>query len=217
MNIVQYAMNRYTTKSFDPNRKISPENVTQIETLLRFSPSSTNAQPWHFFMAGTDEGKARIAKAASGFYSFNAPKILNASHAVVFCGRSSIDESYLRAVLDKEHQDGRFADDAAREAQHKGRSYFVNKHRFELRDAHHWMEKQAYLALGMLLYGVALLGIDACPMEGFDQVILDEELNLHAKGLTSAVVVGLGYRSADDFNAGLPKSRLAEEVVLTRL
>ncbi|MBV8261805.1 MAG: NAD(P)H nitroreductase, partial [Paraburkholderia sp.] len=61
------------------------------------------------------------------------------------------------------------------------------------------------------------LEIDACPMEGFDAKALDEELGLREQGLTALVVVGLGYRSADDFNAKLPKSRLPAASVFTDL
>lgn len=217
MNIAEIARNRYTTKAFDPSRRIADDLVVQIETLLRFSPSSTNSQPWHFFIAGSDEGKAIVAKGTPGFYAFNEAKIRNASHVVVFCTRASIDEAHLQNLLLQEDKDGRFATPEAREGQHRGRSFFVNAHRFEKRDAQHWMEKQVYLAIGTLLLRAATLGIDACPIEGFDQVALDEALGLRAKGLTSSVIVALGYRSAEDFNAGLPKSRLPAAQVITRL
>jgi hypothetical protein len=32
----------------------------------------------------------------------------------------------------------------------RGRSFFVNSHPFELRDARHWMEKHGYLAVGTM-------------------------------------------------------------------
>lgn len=217
MNIADIARTRYTTKAFDPSRRIADDLVAQIETLLRYSPSSTNSQPWHFFIAGSDEGKALVAKGVPGFYAFNEAKVRNASHVVVFCTRASIDEAHLQALLAQEDKDGRFATPEAREGQHRGRSFFVNAHRFEKRDAQHWMEKQVYLAIGTLLLGAATLGIDACPIEGFDQVVLDEALGLRAKGLTSSVIVALGYRAADDFNAHLPKSRLPAAQVITRL
>ena len=217
MNIAHFATTRHTTKAFDPERKISQPLVAQIETLLRYSPSSTNSQPWHFFVAETPEGKARIAKSTSGFYAFNAAKVMQASHVVVFCTRATIDETYLRSLLEQEDKDARFANATAKEGQHAGRSYFVNMHRFELRDAQHWMEKQVYLSVGTLLLGAATLEIDACPIEGFDQKILDEELGLRAKGLTSAVIVALGYRSPEDFNAELPKSRWPAESIITHL
>ncbi len=217
MNIADLAQTRYTTKAFDPSRQLSAQQVEQIETLLRFSPSSTNSQPWHFFIAGSPEGKARVAKATSGTYAFNEAKVLNASHVVVLCSRASIDDAYLETLLQQEEADGRFANAEARAGQHRGRSHFVNMHRFELRDAHHWIEKQVYLAAGTLLLGAAALQIDACPIEGFDQKVLDEELGLRAMGYTSAVIVALGYRSGSDFNAQLPKSRLPADRVISRI
>jgi nitroreductase/dihydropteridine reductase len=71
--------------------------------------------------------------------------------------------------------------------------------------------------LSTLLLGAATLGIDATPIEGFDPQALDQELALNEKGLKSVVMVALGYRSAEDFNAKLPKSRLGAETVITAL
>ena len=55
------------------------------------------------------------------------------------------------------------------------------------------------------------------PVGVFDPQALDQELALNEKGLKSVVMVALGYRSAEDFNAKLPKSRLATETVITAL
>ncbi len=77
------------------------------------------------------------------------------------------------------------------------------------------MGKQVYLALGGLLLGAAMLGIDATPMEGFDSRELDLALGLREKGLTSVVLVSLGVKSDKDFNASLPKSRLPRDEIFT--
>ncbi|MGL4409959.1 MAG: NAD(P)H nitroreductase, partial [Zoogloea sp.] len=61
------------------------------------------------------------------------------------------------------------------------------------------------------------LDIDATPIEGFDAALLDAELGLAEQGLKSVVLVALGYRSEDDFNAKLPKSRLPAAAVITEL
>jgi nitroreductase/dihydropteridine reductase len=79
------------------------------------------------------------------------------------------------------------------------------------------MEKQVYLALGTLLLGATTLGIDATPIEGFDLNILDQTLGLPQNGLKSVVLAALGYRSGEDFNANLPKSRLPREVTVSML
>ena len=53
-DIIHYAKNRHTVKAYDPSKKISDENIKKVKELLRFSASSTNAQPWHFVIASTD-------------------------------------------------------------------------------------------------------------------------------------------------------------------
>lgn len=217
MNIVHHAQTRYTTKSFDASRKIPAETFEEIRKLLRFAPSSVNSQPWHFVVASSDEAKARVAKATQPGYTYNEAKIKNASHVIVFCARAAFDEGHLASLLEQEDKDGRFASPEAKAGQNTARSFYVNLHRFDTKDAQHWMEKQVYLALGTALLGASTLGIDACPMEGFDARILDEELGLRAKGYTGIVILSLGYRSPEDFNAKLPKSRLPETAVFTNL
>ena len=90
MDIISVALKRHSTTAFDASKKLTAEEAEKIKTLLQYSPSSTNSQPWHFIVASTDDGKARVAKAASGTYVFNERKILDASHVVVFCTRAAM-------------------------------------------------------------------------------------------------------------------------------
>ena len=118
MDITHFAKNRHSTKAFDPSLKISEETFAQIRTLLRFSPSSVNSQPWHYVVASTEEGKQRVASATAKDYAYNEPKILNASHVVVLCARTELDETHLSNVLEQEDADGRFASEDAKQTQH---------------------------------------------------------------------------------------------------
>ncbi len=217
MNIVETAQKRYTSKAFDPERKLPAETVQAIRDLLRAAPSSVNSQPWHFIIAASDAGKARLTKATQGPYAYNGAKISNASHTVVLCARTDLDDAHLAALLAQEDKDGRFANPESREGQNKARSYYVGLHRTEYKDVGLWAEKQVYLALGTLLLGAGALGVDACPMEGFDAAALDAELGLSAQGLRPIALVALGYHSDADFNAKLPKSRLPAEALFTEL
>lgn len=215
MNIAHLATQRHTAKAFDATRTIAPAHMDQIRSLLRHSASSVNSQPWHFLIAGTEQGKARVAKATQPDFAYNAPKIANASHVVVFCARNDMDEAHLQALLAQEQRDGRFATDEARLGQDKGRRFYTELNRHGPKGLNAWMEKQVYLALGTLLLGAQALDINACPMEGFDSAILDKEFDLAHRGLHSVALVALGYRSEQDFNAKLPKSRLPEAKVFT--
>ncbi len=218
MKLSELVQERYTTKVFNPSYRLSEEQLEEIKTLLQDCPSSTNSQPWHFIITGSTEGKERIAKAAAaGRYVVNIPKIKDASHVVVLCSRSYIDDSYLQTLLENEEQDGRFAGEDAKNTQKGTRLYYTNLHRYEQKDVQHWIEKQIYIALGTLLLGAATLGIDACPMEGFDPVILNDELNLREKGFTASLIVSLGRHAETDFNRKLPKSRWPREKIITEL
>lgn len=217
-DITYYAKNRYAAKAFDPNRTIPEENVGKVKELLRYSPSSTNAQPWHFLLVSSEQGKEKVAKATDQSFPFNSAAIRNASHVVVFCRRTDIGEEFLLRVLAQEEKDGRFLSnpDEFKNGMHAGRSMFVNLHKNELNDVDDWMGKQVYLNLGAFLLGVSALGIDATPMEGVDTKVLDEEFDLPAKGYTSLVVVPIGYHDDnEDYNASLPKSRLPYGEILT--
>ena len=217
MHIVDLTEQRKPTKAFDPTHQLSKDEVAAVRSLLRMSPSSTNAQPWHFFLASADAGKAQVAAGASGAFAYNEPKIMNASLVVVLCARTRMDDAYLRQVLDQETRDGRLPTEEARTNQHHVRSGYVHKHEQSAVGLLQWSARQVYIALGFLLLGAAELGIDACPIEGFDAAALDQSLNLEAQGLSSQVLVALGRKSDKDFNAGLPKSRLDESVVITEL
>ncbi len=217
MNIIELLNKRYSTKEFDASKKLTKEQLDTLETILQMSASSTNAQPWHFVVASTDEGKKRIAKAAQGFFSFNEAKILNASAVVVFAAKEYINEEYLLHVLAKEEADGRFPQPEFKDQQHGGRSLFVGFHKYDYKDAQHWAEKQVYLNLGNFMLGVATMGLDSIAMEGVDFKVLDEELGLRAKGFTSCVVVPVGYHAESDFNKDLPKSRLPKHEIIDRI
>ncbi|MEM7087490.1 MAG: oxygen-insensitive NAD(P)H nitroreductase [Bacteroidota bacterium] len=219
MDLLRTVNWRYSTKKFDQNKKVSEQDFEKVKALLRMSPSSTNIQPWHFIIANSVEGKKRVAKGTQGFFQFNEPKVMDASHVIIFCSKTSANETYMQHLLKQEDQDGRFPDDEIKQNVHSARNIFADIHRYDLKDLQHWMEKQVYLNIGNFLLGVATLGIDALPMEGVDVKALDQEFGLREKGLTSLVLVAIGYRKSSDFNTPdkTPKSRLSEAEIFTIL
>ncbi|WP_414502400.1 oxygen-insensitive NAD(P)H nitroreductase [Zymobacter sp. IVIA_5232.4 C2] len=214
MDVVTASEARFTAKKYDASRRIDAATMDKVETLLRTAPSSVNSQPWHYIIAGTEQGRDLIAQAADGNYAMNVEKIRSASHVVVFCVRDDMDEAHMQAILDQEDKDGRFSTEDARSAMDKGRHFFVGLNKPRMQD---WMARQVYLSLGYTLLGAAALGLDSTPIEGIDVDRLDELLGLREKGLRSLVVLPLGHHAEDDFNAKLPKSRLPAEQIITHI
>lgn len=217
MDILNVLKNRYSTKEFDATKKLSEDQISQLEDLLQLSPSSTNIQPWHFVIAGTEDGKKRITKATKGFFSFNEERVLDASAVVIFASKVDLTEEHLQKVLEKEDNDGRYSQKELKDQVNAARSIFANMHKLDYKDFQHWTDKQVYLNLGNFLFGVAALGLDALAMEGIDLKVLDEEFGLRDKGFTSSFVVAVGYHKESDFNKSLPKSRLSKNEIICRV
>lgn len=217
MDLLTVAKIRYTTKAYDTSKKIPQAQFERLVEILRLTPSSLNIQPWHFFIADHDAAKQRIAKALIGKYAYNAPKVLDSSHTIVFCTQADITEQHLENLLRQDDLSGRFKDDQAKQDQNDGRNGYICYYRNEKGDIQRWSENQTFIALGQMLLAAGIEGIDATPIGGFDEAILTEELGLVEKNLIPSVIMTLGYRSDVDFNAKLPKSRLAQKDIITRL
>ncbi len=217
MDLLTVSQNRYTTKAYDASKQIPAEQFQRLLEVLRLTPSSINIQPWHFFIANHSAAKARIAKALVGKYAYNAPKVLDSSHTILFCTQADITTQHLEDILTQDDLLGRFKDEQAKQTQNNGRLGYVDYYRNEKGDIQRWAENQTFIALGQALLAAGIEGIDATPIGGFDEAIISEELGLEEKGLIPSVIMTLGYRSESDFNATLPKSRLKAEQIFTQL
>jgi len=118
--------------------------------------------------------------------SYGQPQITDASHLVVFAAKKNFSEADVDAFI------GHTA--ATRgvpvESLATYRDMLVGGIVKAMDEAARaaWARNQAYIALGNLLTSAPLLGIDACPMEGFDRAQYDEILGLKEQGFASAVI-----------------------------
>ena len=215
MKIAELVRTRHTCKAYDPQRPLSEEQLAQLQAILRFSPSSVNSQPWHFFLVSSDAGKAKLAPALT---EHNLEKVRSAPLTVVIATKTELDDAHLQALLAQEELDGRFGgNDEAKKGSDAARRYYVGLNSTTAQKQQEWMARQAYIALGFLLMGAATLELDATPIEGFFPEKLDAALGLSELGLKSVVVASIGHRSEQDFNSTLPKSRLPADQLITRL
>ena len=215
MNIAELVRSRHTCKAYDPQRPLSEEQLAQLQEILRYSPSSVNSQPWHFFLVTSEAGKDKLVPALT---EHNMEKVRSAPLTVVIATKTELDDAHLQALLAQEDRDGRFGgNEEAKKGADGARRYYVGLNSTSAQKQQEWMARQAYIALGFLLMGAATLELDATPIEGFFPEKLDAALGLTELGLKSVVVASIGYGSEQDFNAALPKSRLPAEQLLTRL
>ena len=191
---------RYSTKAFDPARKIPADTWAAIEQSLVLSASSFGLQPYQFIIVKDPAVRASLVPHAWG-----QKQVADASHLVVFAARTSVTQADIDDLIELTSKTRNIPTEAL--AGYRGMMTGTLLSDSFKAYAPQWAARQAYIALGSLLSHAAFLGIDACPMEGFVPAEFDKILGLTAQGLTAVVACPLGYRSADDKYAGLPKVR----------
>lgn len=201
---------RYATKQFDPSRRISAADWAALEDALVLSASSGGLQPWAFIVV--DDPKVREALVPA---AFGQAQVKDASHLVVFAARTNFDVADVDAHITRTAEVRQIPVESLAQFREMLVGGIVSAMDAPSRQA--WATKQAGIALGNLLTSAALLGIDACPMEGFLPPQVDEILGLKEKGLTAVALCPLGYRSAEDAYAALPKVRFPKEKILMHI
>lgn len=201
---------RYATKQFDPKRKISAQDWATLEEALLLTPSSGGLQPWKFIVVTDPAVRAKLTPA-----SYGQAQISDASHLVVFASRNNFGEADVDAHLNNVAKAQGIPVEALAALRGMLVGGIVKSMDETVRNA--WARNQTYIALGNLLTSASLLGIDACPMEGFDRSQYDEILGLKAQGLAAAVIATLGYRSATDKYASASKVRFPREQIFVQV
>lgn len=201
---------RYATKQFDPARQIDAETWAALEECLVLTPSSFGLQPWKFLVVTDPAIRERLVSV-----SWGQRQVADASHLVVFAVKRNFSEADIDAYL------SRIVDvrGASRDSLSGYRGMMVGN-LIQNRDEagrRNWATNQTYIALGNFLTSAALLGVDACPLEGIEPAKYDEILGLTARGLTAVVAAAAGYRAASDKYATAKKVRFPKTEVLTQI
>ncbi len=205
--------NRYTAKKYDASKRVSADDLAVIYEAMRLSASSINSQPWKFIVIESDEAKQRMHDTFANNFQFNQPHIKSASHVILFAHNPAYTREDYAKVVDKGIEDGRTKPEEREQA--FGGFAFAELNTDETGDTSTWTKSQTYLALGNTLHVLARLGIDSTTMEGVDSELIGEIFKDELGGFVCEVALAIGYHhSAEDYNAKLPKSRLAMEDVL---
>ncbi len=194
---------RYATKKFDSTQKLSSAQLDELLKATQLAPSSIGLQAYKIIVVEDKAIREKLREAANG-----QSQITDASQLIIFASETRLDEAYIANYIDYVSEKREIAREnlAGFEQMIKGN---VNRLSDEQRIA--WSNKQVYIALGVLLTAAAEMGIDACPMEGFNAAQFDEILGLKEKELTTVVLAAVGFRSEDDSYSKLVKVRKPEE------
>lgn len=191
---------RYATKIFDPARKIPSDTWAALEKTLVLTPTSYGLQPYRFLVVQDPAKRAALLP-----HSWNQKQVVDCSHFLVLTARTDMQEADVDRLINRITAVRGVP--AAALSTYRGMMVGDVVHGPRGKIAAEWAARQAYIALGNAMTAAALLGIDACPMEGINPPEYDQILGLPGTGYQTVVALALGYRSTDDKYASLPKVR----------
>ncbi|GKU82653.1 NAD(P)H-dependent oxidoreductase [Niallia sp. NCCP-28] len=188
---------RHATKEFDPAKKISDEDFQFILETARLSPSSVGYEPWKFLVVQNKELREKLKEMTWGAQG----QLPTASHFVILLARTIKDTKYDSAYVENLMLNEKNIPEEIF-AQMKVRYQSFQENDLNLleseRSMFDWASKQTYIALANMMTAAAQIGIDSCPIEGFDydkvQAILAEEGLLEDGHLAVSVMAAFGYR-----------------------
>jgi nitroreductase len=203
---------RHATKEFDPTKKIPDEDFEFILEAGRLSPSSVGYEPWKFLVIQNKQLREELKEVSWGAQG----QLPSASHFVIILARKNVtyDSDYALNIL---RNVKRIPEDIIEKMMPRYKSFQENDQRlFESERAlFDWASKQTYIALANMMTAAALIGIDSCPIEGFDYEkvnnILEEKGLLENGNLGVSVMVAFGYRKQDPKR---PKTRRSLDQVV---
>lgn len=198
--LVQALEWRYATKIFDATQKIPADMWAALEKTLVLTPTSYGLQPYQFLIVQDAAKRASLLP-----HSWGQKQVVDCSHFVVFTARTEMKEADVDKLIQRTVELRKLPADALKGYRGLMLGDVVHGPRGKI--AHEWAARQAYIALGSLMTAAAVLGVDACPMEGLVPAEYDRVLKLDGSGYATVVACALGYRAATDKYAGLAKVR----------
>lgn len=173
---------RHACKSFNAE-PIPKDDLNYILEAGRLSPSSFGIEQWQFVVVQNPEVKAQIEAAAWG-----QKQITTCSDLVIVVARKDVKstDSYTKSQFKRWGLEQKAYDGVLE----------IYKAWIDSRDEEIltlWSEKQCYIAAANMMSAAAFIGVDSCPIEGFDANKVNEILGLDTSVFHTSLVLPFGY------------------------
>ncbi|MGL4208710.1 MAG: NAD(P)H-dependent oxidoreductase [Candidatus Adiutrix sp.] len=204
---IETMQNRFACKKFDENRSLNEEDVQFILEAARLSPSSFGFEPWKFLRLENKAIKNELAKVAWGAQS----QMPGASLFILaLCRREIFMGPQSKYLYDFMLEVKQLPEDMAKTRQ----KVFSKFHTEDVPvlgkplSVDEWSARQLYLPLANMLTAAAFIGVDSCPIEGFNrqkaEAILIDHGHLNPLEFTLTYMAAFGYRAEEPLR---PKTR----------
>lgn len=190
---------RRSVRSYDPEIKISREELTEILRQATLAPSAANLQPWRFLVIDSPELKQKLLPIA-----FNQQQVVEASAVIVVLGDLEcykLTEKIYEMAVDA----GYMPAEAAKSYVERYTSMYSNM-------SPEAIHQKVYTDGGLVSMQLMLIarakGYDTVPMGGYDQTKLVEAFDI-PKTYAPVMLIAIGKAT----KPGHPRVRLAVDDV----
>ena len=178
---------RHACKLFDETKKITDEDMHYILEVARKSPSSFGMEAWKFLVITNDELKSKLKP-----FCWNQVQITTCSHLVIVL--AGIENLKVESgVVQKQLM--------RRDMPQEKLNSFIELYASHLSDTlssnekiYQWSARQTYIASANMMNAAANIGIDSCPIEGFEKDNIEKVLDLDTSKYQVAMILPFGYR-----------------------
>ena len=174
MDTFEAISSRRAIKKFDSNYKMTSEQVDSLMKLTILSPTSYNQQNWRFVISTDQDVKEKISIAARGQAQ---PK--DGSLVVVLCGNMDAWKTEPLRYWKNHHSEKQETVKAALERKYDGNPQ-------NLRDE---AVRSCGMAAQTIMLAAKQMGLDSCPMVGFEYDELANVINLPENHMIVMIVV----------------------------
>ncbi|MEK3697011.1 nitroreductase family protein [Paenibacillus sp. FSL R10-2199] len=199
----EIVLGRRSVKAYDPEVKISREEMTEILAEASRAPSAINMQPWRFLVIDSAEGKEKLAPLAS----FNQTQALTSSAVIaVFYDAKNVE--YIEEIFGKSVELGYMPSDVKDMQLQQVKPYYAGISASELRDVN--LIDSALISMQLMLVARAH-GYDTNPMAGYEKDKIAEAFGLDKDRFQPVMLISIGKAAKE----GYPSYRLPVETITT--
>jgi nitroreductase len=178
---------RHACKIFDETKQVPEDAMHYILEMGRKSPSSFGMEPWKFLVITNKELKEKLRP-----FCWDQPQITTCSHLVII----------LAAIESVKPESGIPLKRFSRRAMPQEKlDFYTEIYASHLKktlasdeNIYCWTARQTYIAAANMMTAAAYIGIDSCPIEGFEKENVEKVLQLDTTQYQVALLLPFGYR-----------------------
>jgi nitroreductase len=169
---------RYACRQFAAGRAVSPDELALLLEAGRLAPSAFGLEPWRFVIVDAAQ-RAAVARAC-----YDQPAVTTAATLVAIVAQDAVldpDSDYVRARFEAEARGGDMA-----------HVYEAYRAFYRAESIAAWAAGQCNFAAAHMLLQATHMGLDSCPIGGFDADALAAALAFPV-GESPALLIALGH------------------------